>query len=920
MDRKTPRIVVLAAMLWLASMAVSAQDPTTGRSKLGDELNRVLNDPAEMAKAERERSRPPIEIFKSYVMPNDVLPFVKANHWSTMAVELRSNAIAYAGSLETGPIQLENMPQSVVFRREATLVKGQKSRLLIQFFASPTVSREIKLSLLRPESLRDDETYTAAIRLLEPHQMLIPVLTKGPNDAYGRWNQLRTVYPLSGLKNDAQVYDRQKYYRMVLPAEVTRPELPSHPLTWTTISHVIWDGMPPETLSISQQEAMLDWLHWGGQIIIVGGAGPAFAPLRESFLGPYLPAEPSGQGAQLTSADLEAFVKAYPPYANSVDPDEPIEGTQTYSSAFEEVGKRYKPPAPIFIPRDKPIYVTALTPKAGARVIGFEKPGLPPLAVEWRVGRGRITMLSVALTDPQLIAWPGYETLVRRVVLRRPEENLGEPLRYNGNGLGGYLPPRYDALSGPDLTWLRLFGRDLGAPTRRVRIDDEDGTQPTSTQVGAVAIPTTTKAAPSVTPASLAAVNTPYQVPVAEWLDSAALPTMSRQRLEHASGIEIPGQRFVLMVILAYMALLVPVNWLVCRFAFGRKELAWLVVPVLAMGFAFVVERAAAYDVGYDSACNEIDLIETFGDYPRGHLSRFASLYTTGRVKYAIAYPGDPTALALPLNTGRSIRGEDVQQSTFQATPTPSLTGFQVQPRSLAMFRAEQLTSLPGTVTLTEEGGVRKIVNGTGVELKDAIVVEIAAGVSQTTTLGTIDAKATVELKGEPGKTDDYKLPEILNLKKNQVDPRDFLTLIVNSSIAARSEDIGEIRLIAWMPSPRGGQTIEPAVDVHQGFTLVVAHLKVGPTPDPSSPRYNLLARGPETPSTLMLNTPPPAPIYNNPVLMRPNRGQMPKAPPRIMPIPPAAIPTMPKPKPVDPNDVDADGNPKVIDPETDKP
>ena len=40
--------------------------------------------------------------------------------------------------------------------------------------------------------------------------------------------------------------DRQRYYRLVLPIEPDKPALSPHPLTWTTISHVIWDGLPPD--------------------------------------------------------------------------------------------------------------------------------------------------------------------------------------------------------------------------------------------------------------------------------------------------------------------------------------------------------------------------------------------------------------------------------------------------------------------------------------------------------------------------------------------------------------------------------------------------------------------------------------------------------------------------------------------------
>ena len=158
---------------------------------------------------------------------------------------------------------------------------------------------------------------------------------------------------------------------------------------------------------------------------------------------------------------------------------------------------------------------------------------------------------------------------------------------------------------------------------------------------------------------------------MAEWLDSSGLPKLSREMLEGASGIKIPSSSFVLKVILAYLVALVPLNWLICRYVFGRREWAWVLVPVLALGFAVGVERAAAYDMGYDTACDEIDLVEAFGGYPRAHVSRFASLYSTGRVRFTISYPNDPTALALPLDTGHFAPGRGRLDLRLSVVPGP---------------------------------------------------------------------------------------------------------------------------------------------------------------------------------------------------------------------------------------------------------
>ena len=162
------------------------------------------------------------------------------------------------------------------------------------------------------------------------------------------------------------------------------------------------------------------------------------------------------------------------------------------------------------------------------------------------------------------------------------------------------------------------------------------------------------------------------RLPVASWLDSRSdLPVMSRDVLEVASGITIPASAFVLKVIVAYILVLVPLNWLICRFVLRRRELAWVAVPFLALGFAVAVERAAAYDMGFDSDCTEVNLLELQGGYARGHLSRFASIYSTGRDRYSISYPDDLTAVALPLNTQRALRGEESNTSVFESFPEP---------------------------------------------------------------------------------------------------------------------------------------------------------------------------------------------------------------------------------------------------------
>jgi hypothetical protein len=838
-------------ILTLLTILIGAATSRVARAQLTsseEDRLQILSDPDALKKLqEKDKSRAPFEFFRSQVTPFDVLPLVKPHHWSTVILELRANRADYDGALQFLPIKLAGMPQEMVYGREARLVKEQRSRLGIQLMI-PQVpkEKELNVELLQPGAIRYDELWQVPIRLLPPHQMLIVVLSKEPG-SYASWSRLPSFVPSGSDREDPLTLDLQRYYRMVLPEEPDKAFLSPHPLTWAPISHIIWDGLPPDALSVSHQQAMLDWLHWGGQIVIVGGAGPTYSIFRDSFLGPYLPGEPTGENKALGQAELGPLSQSYPPTVQPGSVAEQEKPVQRIQFDVSSLGAGpYQRPVPIQPLPKQPLILAGLRPLPGASTIPLGEGSPYLLAVESRVGRGRITMLTIHPSDPALIAWPGFDTLIRRVVLRRPEEPGSVP---NGGGSPQYPGGSRQFLEGPDLSWYRITSRDAGAEAEAAEQRALDAARSTSPgpRFGVQTVPSKAKAQAqaqaqiadpgSGAPNSEAEDAALRRTGVAEWRDTTALPRLTRELLEKASGITVPGKPFVLKVILAYVLAVVPLNLLLCRVLFRRREWAWIIVPLLALGFAVAVERVAAYDMGYDSACDEIDLIEVQGGYSRAHLSRFASLYTTGRARYTISYPNDPTALALPFNNQRAIGGEEVTTAVWQSFPVAALRSLAVQPRSLAMFRAEQILSLPGVIHLVDNNGKRMIRNETDLELRDAVLVDYPArGQRNEHALGTIAAGGSVELGSSVGQpaapsSEGFDGP----------DPVPFLEAL-RKNRENRPENDGELRLVAWVGRPVGGQSFEPALDRHRGMTAVLVHLRYGNPPSPEGPRYNLLA------------------------------------------------------------------------------
>ncbi len=158
-------------------------------------------------------------------------------------------------------------------------------------------------------------------------------------------------------------------------------------------------------------------------------------------------------------------------------------------------------------------------------------------------------------------------------------------------------------------------------------------------------------------------------------------------------------------VLVVYLLVLVPVNWLVFR-VLGRVEWAWLAAPVIAVAGAVVVVRLAQLDIGFARSRTEIGVLEIQAGYPSAHLTRYTAVYTSLSAAYDFAFEDD-SALAMPFpHRVPYVPGlrEPINNVRFRRDQQITLSGFQVASNSTGLVHSEQMLDLGGSVQLRGTG------------------------------------------------------------------------------------------------------------------------------------------------------------------------------------------------------------------------
>ena len=532
---------------------------------------------------------------------------IKPGHWFTASQSLKSNKADARGVLQsTNSMRGSNVEAGttevvegeLMTVRPIVLPKGQQRRFDFRLLAPTGGTKDQNRMYVSSRFISSGRTLyhdtgNVPFNVLAGREYFFVVLT-GRAERFAKFQVSDWVRP---FKDQYAFKQRPPHYRIVFPPTKNLLPLSESMLDWTATAVVCWDDIPPEALTPVQQQALADWLRFGGTLIVNGA--DASDAIMQTALADVLPLRPTGN-IQLDPDAAGELLKRW-----SVDGDRTTE--KQIALLREQEGR------------------VAVDGQKSDDAVEVE--GTSNLVLVRRVGLGRVVQARFDITSDWMVTWESYDSFVNAVMLARPRREFSRNFDVSQDSTLKQAFPDYPlASSDPALnSRLRITARDAVLP--------------------AESTPRTRSAASSsrLDPLTLADTRSG----VCGWTNDSDTLWHCLRILGEESGIEIPDSSLVVRSLGYYLLILVPINYLVFRLV-GRLEYAWLAVPLIAIGGAVWVARAARLDIGFARKQTELAVLELQPDYHRGHLTRVIAIYNSLSSSYELQFDS-VEAVAVPI-------------------------------------------------------------------------------------------------------------------------------------------------------------------------------------------------------------------------------------------------------------------------------
>ena len=741
-------------------------------------------DTADQSEKKNDPKAAPVAAFtieKAIPLPSsgaDALTALKPGHWTTIRQPIRSNQTDQRGDLEVraffgrGSGQTTSSTdggETLSCQRPAVLPKGRMKRLDARLLAGR-------------DNLAGDRRFSTSVKFTSPtsyampetsdHQVLhgdeyfFVILTNRP-ERFASFQVADWVRPPFDAELGTTVPTN---YRLVFPRNDGLLGLPDTVLDWTSTAVIFWDDVSPAEVTTEQTRALIDWIHFGGRMIVNGDT--IATDLANSDLGALLPISVKGMNVY----DSEAMTQLIDSW--SVDGDESriaiTELVRTQVSRIAIAGE--------------------ISPDAKAI------DGTLELVASRAIGRGEVVMSRFDLTSDWMNGWRSRDSFFNAAVMARPGRDYQTKdgvltQSYLSSAPGSLTPARGAAVN----TSLRFVSRDS-------RLGFAGTPQPPSSSSAPIAGSPEGQTKPSDLEKLKSTDGEFSPHPIAGlcgWRDDSDAARLMVAVLRDQAGVKIPPLTFAIKALAIYLFILIPLNYVVFRLL-KKLEWAWLAVPFLAILGAGWVAKTVSLDLGLARNHSEVSLVEVQPGYARGHLTQFTSIYNSLSGNYQIKFASpDAAAAAVNLVTGGK---NELSPCVFRYgyEVGPALDNFAVPSNRSRMFHAEQMVDIGGVFELNSDS----LVNRTNISLSDSIAVRKSIdGVIQYAAVGKLEPGSRVRLRW---------IDENLSQGMDRV-----------AKPFAEADQLprGGMRLVGQTTQSFTGMEILPSTPQQSSTNIVIAHL-----------------------------------------------------------------------------------------------
>ena len=730
--------------------------------------------------------------------------FHKPSHWHQANHKLKANQQDESLTAKVGIFSQERKlvptfpgTSPMEFQRSLAIGKDQEKNIALKFYQPdvPVINEDDRTSQTTPSylavnySMRGVGTTVFAgeypAKLMPGYQYNIVSISVDPA-RYVFWRGLDCmVWPSQKKMPDERIAP----HRMTdLNEDEIASQFPEHLYSMTSISHLVINDASPSRFSTEQQNAILDWLYFGGTIIINGS--DAIGGVSSSFLKELSPLN-NTIASSITEEEIDRLNENW---------------------TIKEYTNQIKTASIVPFTPAKKIPKLEGELAEGASWVN----SLNGLVAEKLVGQGRVVMTTFPMTDNTFIRWPSYSSFIHNAILRKPPRDVVFTIEKDA-------PPAADTIfagkyNGSELnpihsTRLRLWARDLDSSMISTsRVDTK------KTSLGA-------------------------------WNPQSEILLQARQSLQQSSGITVPKIETIVKLLVGYLIILVPINWLVFRLL-GKVELAWVAAPIIAIVGAFVVARGVQLDVGFSRSQTEYGFLECHAGHPRGVLSTYSALYTSLSTNYRATFENE-NGVVTPMPSPAAEAGASKRiaatkyEYTFADDAGSGLQSTPVLSNTTGLLQSEETVQLGGNINTKLDASLLQVVvtSDSTIDLKDFGVLGIdPQGRLVKGWLGSLEKGTAMKcdlkvLEKEDRWFDEWNQNVILsrpdeirsdgiNWTSKEIGDELYLGAILETVSKGYPLAKGEYIAIGWTDNPLSTLNIVPIAKQKKQRNLVLLHLR----------------------------------------------------------------------------------------------